>query len=153
MIAIKDLAELQQEFENRNRELAERALELLGEHGLGGLVQWYCRHGAADSIEQSPAAKRIARTLLPSKNKKKRVKRAAAKPSKPRANTKGGTRAELAEWRRKILAPVLKYKRGSADRTAALQSLAEQTIKMPDGTSRQFTQSSIYAWIKQIEQK
>jgi hypothetical protein len=141
-------AAVRKRIEEKEAELGRELLTLLDDAGVGR----YVRLALGAEVPAPPA---LPPASAPRKQaKKRRAKKKARKskrPAKKKATQPKGSRADLAEWRRKLIAPVLAKSRGSAARTAAIQELAEQEHELLDGTRRTFSQSAIYLWLQQAE--
>jgi hypothetical protein len=90
----------------------------------------------------------------PQPKPQKRKPRAKAQPkpkpaAKPRAAR--GSNAELAEWRAKLIAPILAHPKGSDERRAAFKQIAGTEVPGPDGQPRFIREAALYLYIQQAE--
>lgn len=101
------------------------------------------RRTARASAESAPAQ---ASPPQPRPRKRKPKAKPAAKPRAAR-----GSNAEIAEWRAKLIAPILAHPKGSDERRAAFKALAGTEVPGPNGEPRLLRAAALYLYVQQAE--
>jgi hypothetical protein len=62
-----------------------------------------------------------------------------------------GPNAAIAEWRSKLIAPILAHPKGSDERRSAFKALAGTEVPGPDGQPRFIREAALYLYVQQAE--